>query len=112
MQSAMNSNGNVEFRWLQVSTGLLGSIYVNGTQTGIIDETKNIIKTMINEHANKTSDLRVIHDPRWQLFGELAAAWSNSKKRVSDEEGHDISDGTNLPSADMREIVSNVAVKI
>ena len=48
MQSAMDSNEKFEFRWLQVSAGFGASIYVKYAQTGIIDETKNIMKTMVN----------------------------------------------------------------
>ena len=66
----------------------------------------------MNEQQIQGSDLRVIDDPRWQLFGELAATWTNSKERVSDEEGNDISDGKDLRSADMQEIVANVRLKL
>ena len=50
----------------------------------------------------ESSDFRVIDDPSWKLFGEIADTWTNSRERTNAEEDKLALSSNNLSGAEMQ----------
>ena len=58
----------------------------------LIHQANYVISTMMEEFELGTSDFRVVDDPTWQMFGEVATVLTNRRGRASDKANNMLSE--------------------
>ena len=72
-----------------------------------IDQANYVMSKMMEEFELETTDFRVVDDPTWQLFGEVATVWTNLRERSSDKANNMTSEDNQVSGPDMKEILAN-----